>query len=116
MVELRISSKEGFNVGMENNQFVILDTTLSQELIEEGIAREFVSKVQNIRKNKDFNVTDKIKIYVSGGIDFHKALESFEDYIKKETLAISLEDKENLVDLYDLNGHEVYIDIKKAID
>lgn len=116
MVELRISSKEGFNVGMENNQFVILDTTLSQELIEEGIAREFVSKVQNIRKNKDFNVTDKIKIYVSGGIDFHKALESFEDYIKKETLAISIEDKENLVDLYDLNGHEVYIDIKKAID
>lgn len=116
MVELRISSKEGFNVGMENNQFVILDTTLSQELIEEGIAREFVSKVQNIRKNKDFNVTDKIKIYVSGGIDFHKALESFEDYIKKETLAISIEDTKNLVEKYDLNGHEVYIDIKKAID
>lgn len=116
MVELRISSKEGFNVGMENNQFVILDTTLSQELIEEGIAREFVSKVQNIRKNKDFNVTDKIKIYVSGGIDFHKALESFKEYIKKETLAISIEDTKNLVDLYDLNGHEVYIDIKKAID
>ena len=116
MVELRISSKEGFNVGMENNQFVILDTTLSQELIEEGIAREFVSKVQNIRKNKDFNVTDKIKIYVSGDIDFHKALESFKEYIKKETLAISIEDTKNLVDLYDLNGHEVYIDIKKAID
>ena len=60
MVDIRISSKEGFNVGMENNNFIILDTTLTEELILEGIAREFISKIQNLRKSNDFDIVDRI--------------------------------------------------------
>lgn len=114
MIEVRISSKEGFNVGMENNNFVILNTELTEELILEGIAREFVSKVQNIRKNKDLNVVDRISILVSGDETFSKSLEMFTDYIKNETLAINIEESGDLKEKYDLNGHEVYIEIKKA--
>ncbi len=113
MVDIRISSKEGFNVGMENNNFIILNTERTEELILEGIAREFVSKVQNLRKTKEFNVIDRINVYIKGDETFNKALDSFLEYIKNETLAIKVEEKENLTNKYDLNGHEVLIDIEK---
>lgn len=115
-VDIRISSKEGFNVGMENNNFIILNTERTEELILEGIAREFVSKVQNIRKTLDFNVVDRIHIYVSGDETFTKVLENFDAYIKQETLAISITEKEGIDEKYDLNGHDVYIEIEKAMD
>ncbi len=113
MVDIRVDAKDGFNVGMENNNFVILNTELSEELILEGLAREFVSKVQNIRKLKDLNVVDRIIIYYNGPDKFIKSLEMFNDYIKKETLTVDLIKKEDLTDSYDLNGEEVYIDIVK---
>ena len=113
MVEVRISSKEGYNVGMENNNFVILDTTLTEELTLEGIAREMVSKVQQLRKNKDFNVADRINLYYKGDEEFNKALAMFEEYVKSETLAVKLEEKEDLTEKYDLHGHEVLIDVEQ---
>ena len=116
MVDIRILSKEGFNVGMENNEFIILNTERTEELILEGLAREFVSKVQNLRKTKDFNVVDRIAIYVNGDEEFNKSLQSFEEYIKKETLAVKVEKKENMTEKYDLNNQEVYIEIEKAMD
>ena len=63
MVDIRISAKEGFDVAMENNNFIILNTELTKELIEEGIAREFISKIQNMRKVKEYNIVDRITIY-----------------------------------------------------
>ena len=51
MVDVRIDSKEGFNVGMENNKFIILNTELSQNLLNEGLARETISKIQNFRRH-----------------------------------------------------------------
>ena len=113
MVEIRISSKEGYNVGMENNNFVILDTTLTEELVLEGIAREMISKVQQLRKNKDFNVADRINLYYKGDEEFNKSLAMFEEYIKAETLSVKLEEKEDLTEKYDLNGHEVLIDVEQ---
>ncbi len=113
MVDIRVDAKDGFNVGMENNNFVILNTELSEKLILEGLSREFVSKVQNLRKLKDLNVVDRITIYYNGPEKFIKSLEMFNDYIKKETLALDLIKKEDLTDSYDLNGEEVYIDILK---
>ncbi len=114
MVDIRITSKEGFNVGMENNNFIILNVERTEELILEGIAREFVSKVQNMRKTNDYNVVDRIHIYVNGDETFKKSLENFKEYIQKETLAINIEYKENLQEKYDLNGHEVFMEIEKA--
>ncbi len=113
MVVIRIQAKDGFNVQMENNQFIILDTELTQELIEEGIARELVSKVQNLRKTKDFDVADRIELYYKGDTEFKNALEHFEDFVKEETLALKLVEKKDLKDSFDINGHEVFLDVKR---
>ncbi|MDE5888959.1 MAG: class I tRNA ligase family protein, partial [Bacilli bacterium] len=113
MVEIRISSKEGFNVGMENNNFIILETTLTDELILEGIAREMVSKVQQLRKSKDFNVADRITLYYSGDEAVDNCVEQFADYIKNETLSLSIVKKDDLTEKCDLNGHECLIDVER---
>lgn len=113
MVVIRIQAKDGFNVQMENNQFIILDTELTQELIEEGIARELVSKVQNLRKTKDFDVADRIELYYSGDEEFKKALEHFEEFVKEETLALKLVEQNDLKDTFDINGNEVLLDVKR---
>ena len=115
MVEIRISSKEGFNVGMENNNFVILDTTLDDDLVLEGIAREMVSKVQNLRKMKDFNVEDRIKLYYSGDDMVEECLKKFADYVKKETLSTEIVKKDGLSEEFDLNGHNCYIDVDREV-
>ena len=113
MVDIRISSKEGFNVGMENNNFIILDTTLTDDLILEGIAREMVSKVQQLRKNKDFNVVDRITLYYNGDTDIDNCVIKFNEYIKHETLSTEIVKKDKLTELYDLNGHDCYIDVER---
>ena len=113
MVDIRISSKEGFNVGMENNNFIILDTTLTDELVLEGIAREMVSKVQQLRKNKDFNVADRITLFYNGDEEVDKCVESFAEYIKNETLSLDFVKKDNLTEKCDLSGHDCYIDVER---
>ena len=65
LVDIRIESKEGFDCINEGNNFIILNTTLTEDLINEGIVRELVSKVQNLRKVKDFDVADRIMLYYS---------------------------------------------------
>ena len=65
MVDIKISAREGFAVAMENNVFTILDTTLTPDLIDEGLARELVSKVQQLRKQMDFEMMDHIRIHLS---------------------------------------------------
>ncbi len=114
MVDIRVSSKEGFCVAMENNLFVILNTERTDSLIKEGIAREFVSKVQQLRKAKDFQVTDRITIYYYGTSRFDEVLEEFNNYIKDETLAVSFQENPELENKYDLNGEEVLIDVERV--
>ena len=112
--DIRISAKEGYNVGMENNLFVILNTVRTEELISEGIAREFVSKVQNIRKTEDYNVIDRITITYNGDEDIKKAVNNFKDYIMSETLATEITFDEKLEKTFDLNGHEAGIVTKRV--
>ncbi|MEG1048751.1 MAG: isoleucine--tRNA ligase [Bacilli bacterium] len=116
MVDIRILAKEGFNVSMENNNFIILDTTLTDELIEEGIAREMISKIQNLRKLRDFNIVDRITIFYHGDEEVLKTIEKQMEFIKNETLATSIEIKENLEETFDLNGHITYLDVKNNKD
>ena len=113
MVDIRITSKEGFDVAMENNNFIILNTTLDKDLIEEGIARELVSKVQQLRKNKDFNIIDKIDILYEENEELESVLSKFEKFIKKETLCINFVKDNNLKDEYNLNGIVVKLDVKR---
>ena len=113
MVDIRISSKEGFNVGMENNNFIILDTTLTDELIKEGLARELISKVQNIRKENDYEIMDRIVLYYNTDELVEESINEFDEFIKKETLSLQIVKKDNIEKSYDLNGHETYIEIEK---
>lgn len=112
MVDMRISAKEGFAVAMENNVFTILDTTLNNELIAEGLARELISKVQQLRKQKNFEMMDKIEILLSADEEVAAAVEAHKDYIMKETLALEIAEGSNLKE-YDLNGHKTGIDVEK---
>lgn len=111
MVDIRVESKEGFDTTMENNNFIILNTTLTKDLINEGIARELVSKVQNIRKNKDLDVADRIKLYYSG--DIKDIIDEFVDYIKRETLSEDIIEDSSITDEYNLNGIIVKLDVEK---
>ena len=112
MVEIRVSSKEGYDAAFLNNNFIVIDTTLTQDLINEGTARELVSKVQNIRKESGFDITDRINLYYSG--DIKEVVNSYEKYIKDETLSLLIEEKDNLDKEYDLNGKIVKIMIEKV--
>ena len=114
MVDIRIQSKDGFNVAMENNNFIIINTTLSEELINEGIVRELISKVQQLRKNKDFEITDRINIYYKENSEFKKAISAFVSLIKNETLCEELIEKETIETSFDLNGIEVFIDVERV--
>ena len=112
MVDIRIESKEGFDAAKENNNFIILNTTLTEDLINEGIVRELVSKVQNLRKVKDFDVADRITLYYDG--DIESIISEFTDYIKKETLSIDIVKKEDLSENFNLNGIDVKLDVEKV--
>ena len=90
-VDVRITAKEGFAVSMENNVFAILDTQLTPELINEGLAREIISKVQQMRKSNDYEMMDRIHIYISADDEVQGAVDQHADYIKKETLADSID-------------------------
>ncbi|KXZ39578.1 Isoleucyl-tRNA synthetase [Alkalithermobacter thermoalcaliphilus JW-YL-7 = DSM 7308] len=114
LVMITISSKEGFNVAMENNLFVILDTTLTKELINEGFAREFISKVQQMRKNNDYEMLDKIKIFFSADDSVSEAVDIHKEYIMQETLAVSIEKVlDESLEKHNLNDHQTGIKIEK---
>ena len=98
---------------MDGNNFIILETSLTDELIEEGIAREMISKVQNLRKERDFNITDRITIYYNGDELVEKTIEHNMEFIKNETLAVSLIKSDNLSDTFDLNGHDTLLDVER---
>ena len=112
-VDVRISAKDGFAVAMENNVFTILETTITDELISEGLARELVSKVQQMRKQNNYEMMDNIEIFVCADADVKKAVESFGEYIKKETLAVSITEKDGL-DEFDLNGHKTGLGVERV--
>ena len=77
---------EGYAFAGEGHLGVVLDTTITPELQEEGHVRELISKIQNMRKDKGFEVADKIKLYVSGNDMLLEVIKKFESTIKKETL------------------------------
>lgn len=113
MVDIRINAKEGFDVGMENNNFVILNARLTDDLINEGIAREIVSKVQTMRKNNNYELTDRISVTYNASDKVKTAIEEFSDYIKKETLATKLEFNENANEEFFIDNERVLIAVSK---
>jgi isoleucyl-tRNA synthetase len=72
-----------------------------------------VSKVQQLRKNKDFNVADRITLYYSGDEAVDNCVAEFAEYIKNETLSLDIVKKDGLEEKCDLNGHDCYIDVER---
>jgi isoleucyl-tRNA synthetase len=112
-LDVRISAKEGFNVQMENNIFVVLDTALDEKLIAEGCAREIISKVQQMRKQNGYEVLDQIVLYINGDEKIQKAVETFKDFIKSETLTAELVLTDDELTVQSINGHETGIKVEK---
>ena len=112
LLDVKIASKDGMKVSMENNNFIILNTTLNDDLIREGIAREIVSKVQNLRKEKGFDIENRIILYYNGSLD--DVLDEFGDYIKKETLALEIVKDDDLKNEYKINDIVLYLDVKRV--
>ena len=109
MLDVRINAKEGFDVQMQDNLFIILNTELTKELINEGYAREIISKVQQLRKASGYEVADRIKLTISSDETVIGAAEAFRDYICRETLSRELTIAENPGEKVNLNGHDAFI-------
>ncbi|MCK6607207.1 MAG: isoleucine--tRNA ligase [Flavobacterium sp.] len=111
--DVEISSQDipGWLVANSNGITVALDITISDELRKEGIARELINRIQNIRKDSGFEVTDKITVKMEKNSQVEEAVLANESYIKSETLTESLIFVENLE-----NGTEIeFDDIKTSI-
>ena len=107
MVDIRISSKEGFNVGTINNKFIILNTELSKELLDEGLARETISKIQQLRKSYNFDIMDRIKVYYHATDEYTNSINKHIEFIKKETLATEFINDNSLELDTNINDYQV---------
>ena len=112
-VDIRTNSKEGFDVANDTNNFVILNTELTDELIKEGIAREIVSKVQNLRKNNNFDIVDRINLYYNSNKDVECAIEKYKEFIMNETLSKQIIESKDIDEVFDINGNECYLKVEK---
>ena len=108
------SPKAGLVVASEGATVVALETTLTPELVAEGLAREFVSHVQAMRKEADFEVTQRIALRVEADAEMRAALEAHRGYVTGETLSLALDFGEVSAEATDLNGHAVKIAVAKA--
>lgn len=90
-IEILTKSADGLVVTNDDTLSVALDTRISEDLFFEGLAREFVNRVQNMRKNAGFEVVDRIKINYKASADMSRAIDSQSAYIRNETLAEQLQ-------------------------
>jgi isoleucyl-tRNA synthetase len=89
-VEVRIQARSGFAVASDGAYLAALVTELTPELVKEGLAREVVRRVQDLRKQADFDISDRIRVIYAATPLVLEAINSFSDYIKTETLAVEL--------------------------
>ena len=115
-VMLQRQEKKGLLVETDNRLTVALDTELSEDLIQEGFAREFVNKVQNMRKEMDLNVMDRINITYHASETLKTALVNFTDFVSTETLADQMKFKLTPEGYeWDLNGEPCNIHVSRNL-
>ena len=112
---ITMQGKEGFAFSGEGEIGVVLDTHITKELKEEGYIREILSKVQNMRKDKGFEVLDNINLYVCGNEMLEKLIKENEELIKHDTLTVNIKYGEKTSDSIEMNinGENLNIDVKK---
>lgn len=115
-VEILSEDIPGWLVANNGSITIALDVTITPELQKEGIAREFVNRIQNIRKSSGFEITDKICVKIENSENVKGAIESFGDYVASQVLANSIELVEkvaNPIEL-DFDDFKVNIEVTKA--
>lgn len=114
-VDIATQDMPGWLVASENGATVALDITISEELHREGMAREFVNRVQNLRKDIGLDLTDRIQVLFKADPAVQESVNHFNTYICGEVLAHSIqtttEDSEHVLDVYD---YPVHIHIQKV--
>ena len=116
-VKIDVEARQGLAVQAEGGITVALDTELTDELRDEGFAREMINKIQFMRKEAGFEVVDRIRVYYEAGIRLQEAVGRFADKVKAETLAESVEvgpQKGELDRVWDVNGEEARIAVERV--
>ncbi len=116
-LDLRFEGKEGYAVEVEGEHFVALWTEIDEELALEGIARELVNKIQQMRKEADFNVADRIELYLSSTEQVHRGFDRHRSYVMGETLAVKLVEEPSddmFLKSWNINGHPAKIGVKRV--
>jgi len=119
-IEIQRTGLEGWSVETQNDITVALDTEISEELLKEGLTREFMNRVQNMRKEADYDVTDRISIGYEGSDLLETAISERIDTIKTETLAEHLESEllksPDFIKTWDIEGEPCEISIQRTIN
>ena len=108
-----VKNKEGFVAQSDYGVTVILETKLTPELIEEGYEREIISKVQNMRKDSGFEVTDHIKLGITGDEEIAAVVKNYGNDIAAVTLADEITAAADDAAVCDINGKSVKISVDK---
>lgn len=113
-VDITMSQTEGFATQRYGNVTIALETTLSQELIEEGFVREIISKLQTMRKENGFQVVDHITVYAAGNDKLVDIMSRNEDFLKKVVLAdkVVYGYTEGFVKEWNINGEDITLAVK----
>lgn len=113
-VDITMSQTEGFATQRYGNVTIALETTLSQELIEEGFVREIISKLQTMRKENGFQVVDHITVYAVGNDKLVDIMSRNEDFLKKVVLAdkVVYGSTEGFVKEWNINGEDITLAVK----
>jgi len=107
--DVEISTKDipGWTVTSDGKTTVALDLTLTEELKSEGIAREFINRIQNLRKEKNFDLTDRITIFLEENSPFLEDIKKNEQYISSEVLSNKIEIVSSLSNFNEIEIDEV---------
>ena len=114
MILTTLKNKKGYCAASNGKTSIVLDTSLTEDLILEGLAREVVRKVQNLRKEANFIITDHINLYYHGDEVFDKMLTLYDSYIKNETLADTLIEDNKLNKDIELNDIVVGLRVERV--
>lgn len=115
-LDIRVQEREGFSAESGGGLTVVMDLHLTPELVEEGLVRELVSKLQTMRKDAGFEVEDKITVFYAGDPTVEAAVVNYVQYIKDEVLALELlkgADDAAFTKEWDVNGYTVTLGVKK---
>jgi len=118
--ELLVSGreKEGFASASDDGAVVIVSTEITPELRQEGLAREIVHRIQNLRKDAGFEIADRIRTYYAGDGDLRDVMRRFDEYVRQETLSVEVKEAQPPAGAHaetaNVDGTEITLAVEKA--